>query len=59
MEDIIGKTVVLIYMNDKQAPEPGTKGIIRDIDDMGTIHVDWENGSSLGLISGEDKYAII
>lgn len=59
MEDIIGKTVVLIYMNDKQAPEPGTKGIVKNVDDMGTIHVNWENGSSLGLISGEDKYAII
>jgi hypothetical protein len=46
-------------MYDDQAPDPGTKGIITRVDDMGIIHVDWDNGSSLGLIPDEDKYRIL
>jgi hypothetical protein len=58
-QDLVGKRVELIYMNDKQAPEPGTKGTVRRVDDMGTIHVNWDNGSSLGLVTGEDIFKII
>ena len=58
-QELVGKRVELIYMNDDQAPEPGTKGIIRLIDDQGTIHVQWDNGSHLGLIPDEDKYRIL
>ena len=58
-EDLVGKRVELIYMNDNQAPPVGTKGIITKIDDIGTIHVNWDNGSSLGLVDGEDKYKIL
>ena len=46
----------LIHMNDYQAPPADTIGTVTSIDDMGTIHVSWENGSSLGLISGEDSF---
>ena len=45
-----GKKVRLIQMNDIQAPPVGTIGIIKGVDDMGTIHVKWDNGSSLGLV---------
>lgn len=58
-QELVGKTVELIYMYDDQAPEPGTKGIITRVDDIGIIHVDWDNGSSLGLIPDEDKYRIL
>ena len=45
-------------------PEPnpiprGTEGEIMSIDDAGTIHVKWDNGRSLGIIYGFDKYDII
>lgn len=46
-------------MNDKQSPPAGTKGTIRLVDDMGTIHVEWDNGSHLGLVPDEDKYRIL
>ena len=54
-----GDTVQLEYMNDKQAPPPGTKGEIKYIDDFGTIHVAWENGSSVGLIFPVDNFKVI
>jgi hypothetical protein len=51
----IGTKVELVCMNDTQAPMIGTKGIVKYIDDVGTIHVEWENGSTLGVAYGEDK----
>ena len=37
----------------------GLKGIITLVDDIGTIMVNWENGSSLGLIANIDSFRII
>lgn len=50
-----GTKVRLVRMHDIQAPPIGTIGKVIHVDDMGTIHVDWENGSSLGVVYGEDK----
>lgn len=40
--------------------EPGTLGTVRLIDSAGTIHVDWDDGSRLGLVQepiwGEDRF---
>ena len=45
-----GCTVELIEMNDPYHPVPsGTRGKVTDVDDMGTIHVRWSTGSSLGV----------
>lgn len=30
--------------------QPGTEGTISFVDDMGTLHVKWDDGSRLGLI---------
>lgn len=37
----------------------GDEGVITHIDDIGTLHMKWDNGSSLGLIVGLDKFEII
>lgn len=52
-----GTRVVLDSMNDpyRQMP-PGLKGIVNFVDDMGTVHCTWENGSSLGAVPGEDSF---
>ena len=50
-----GTVVRLVRMDDIQAPPPGTKGTVRYVDDIGTIHVSWETGSSLGIVYGMDK----
>lgn len=43
-----GCTVKLIKMDDPQSPPKGTLGKVLFVDDMGTIHIQWETGSTLG-----------
>ena len=50
----IGTRVELIKMDDVQAPPIGTYGTVRGVDDIGSIMVDWDNGSSLNVAYGED-----
>ena len=50
----VGCRVELVRMDDIHAPAPGTQGTVRWVDDIGTIHVNWDTGSSLGVIYGED-----
>lgn len=54
-----GTKIHLYYMNDTNAVPSGTNGVVDCVDDIGTIHVIWENGSTLGLVYGEDKFEII
>lgn len=49
-----GSRVELIRMDDAQAPPIGTLGTVKAVDDIGTIHVAWDNGSSLGVVLGVD-----
>lgn len=52
-----GSRVELICMGDDPRPvEPGTKGTVVWVDDIGTVHVDFDNGRKLGLIPGEDSF---
>lgn len=50
-----GTRVVLDEMADSQAPTIGTQGTVQFVDDIGTIHVAWDNGSGLGVCYGEDR----
>lgn len=48
--------VELVSMNDKyRKMKPGEQGTVIGVDDIGTIHVNWDCGSSLGVAYGEDK----
>ena len=49
-----GTRVVLVKMDDLQAPPVGTGGTVLYVDDTATVHVSWDNGSSLGAVYGED-----
>lgn len=51
-----GSRVELISMNDPYAKlRAGDKGTVIGVDDIGTIHVNWDNGSMLGVAYGEDS----
>lgn len=55
-----GTRIELDYMGDDPRPiEPGTKGTVRIVDDMGTVHCDFDNGRRLGLVPSEDSFHII
>ena len=49
-----GTRVRLLSMDDPQAPPVGTKGIVRGVDDIGSIMVAWDNGCGLSVAYGED-----
>ena len=50
-----GTRVVLLEMDDPQAPPIGTKGTVRHVDDAAGIGVNWDNGSTLSAIYGVDR----
>ena len=50
-----GCRVEILRMDDPQAPPVGTLGTVIGVDDVGTIHVNWDNGSGLGVAYGEDE----
>ena len=56
-----GVRVELTKMNDPYRTDlvPGCRGTVRFVDDMGTIHVRWDIGSSLGVVYGEDTCKLI
>ena len=55
----VGCTVELVQMNDHHAPPVGTRGKVIAVDDIGTIHVKWYNGSTLGVAYGEDSCKVV
>ena len=54
-----GTRIRLNYMCDARAVAPGSEGTVRLVDDAGTIHVNWDNGRSLGIIPDVDSFEII
>ena len=50
-----GTRVVLVRMDDRQAPPPGTKGTVLGVDDAGSLLMRWDNGSGLNAVYGEDE----
>ncbi len=51
-----GTRVELVSMSDPYTKlQKGATGTVISVDDIGTIHVSWDCGSSLGIAYGEDK----
>ena len=52
-----GTRIVLNSMGDDPRPiESGTRGTVAVVDDIGTVHCNFDNGRRLGLIEGEDDF---
>ena len=53
--------VKLICMNDPYSLDlkAGAIGTVAHVDDIGTIHVAWDCGSTLGVVYGVDSCAVV
>ena len=52
-----GTRIELDMMGDDPRPiATGTRGTVRAVDDIGTVHCDFDNGRHLGLVPGEDSF---
>jgi hypothetical protein len=48
---LVGKPVRLTRTTDEHTTlTPGIEGMVVVVDDMGTLHVRWDDGSHLGLV---------
>lgn len=50
-----GTRIELVHMDDPYSRlKPGDQGTVLKVDDIGTIFCNWDCGSSLGAVYGED-----
>jgi hypothetical protein len=56
----VGDRVRLVTVSDEWTDlEPGSLGTVTFIDSLGTVHVDWDSGSQLGLVPGQDEFEVL
>lgn len=54
-----GTPIRLYSMTGETTVPPGSRGVVERVDDIGQIHMRWENGSGLALNMEEDQFDII
>ena len=54
-----GVRVVVLKMDGPWPVEAGTQGSVDHVDDIGTIHVKFDNGRFIGLIPDMDAFEIV
>ena len=54
-----GTRIELLEMDDPQAPPIGTQGTVLGVDDIGSLLVAWDNGSSLNVAYSIDRVRIL
>ena len=56
-----GCRVELVKMDDPYNRKlvPGCRGTVTGVDDIGSIHVSWDCGSSLAVAYGEDECKVV
>lgn len=52
-----GTRILLLSMGDDPRPvEDETRGTVKVVDDIGTLHCTFDNGRQLGIVPGEDSF---
>ena len=55
-----GTRVELVSMNDPYTTlKPGDRGTVRHVDSIGTVHIAWDRGSTLGAAFGADEIKVL
>jgi hypothetical protein len=56
-----GDRIRLVHTDDAWARlQPGALGTVRSVDDHGTVHTDWDDGSRLGLSAASgDRWDVV
>ena len=55
-----GARVELVSMGDPYATlKPGDRGTVRHVDSIGTVHIAWDCGSTLGAAFGADEIKLL
>lgn len=54
-----GTVLELDYMDDVQAPPKESRMTVTYVDDVGTIHGNWNNGSTIGLVPSCDRFHVV
>ena len=53
----VGTRIELDHMDDPFAPiQPGSRGTVQYVDDIGQIGMKWDDGRGLALVPGEDSF---
>jgi hypothetical protein len=56
----VGRRVRLVRCTDPWTRlVPGALGTVTHVDDLGTLHVRWDDGHTLGLVPGEDEWVVL
>ena len=60
-EHLVGERVRLIYCSDPYTRlQAGEEGTVDSVDDWGTVFVQWDSGSNLGLVEeAGDRFEVI
>lgn len=59
-KELLGKRIRLISCTDEFTRlQPGAMGTVGHVDDLGTLHIDFDDGHRLGLILGVDRWEVV
>jgi hypothetical protein len=58
-QEVTGKRIKMIHMDDPEPIKPGTEGVIHGVDGVGQFMVKWDNGRTLSVCPELDKFEIL
>lgn len=59
MRYLKGKRVRMIHMEDVDPIQPGQCGVVKFVDDLNQLHVQWDDGRTLAIIPEKDQFEVL